>query len=139
MQKRKKSSAEYRLFVLPSYSEVAKKQEIAFRLETVREFSNFSYAIAVEERLTGGTLTWKIHGLRSPGISLPATGPATFVKKYDNLKGVYLFSITKLDGVENTFTLDISEQGVSVVKSPKQTFLEILTAPVSELTPTTET
>jgi hypothetical protein len=137
MPKRKKSPTEYRLFVFPSYSEVAKKHGIVFRLETVKEFSNFSYAIAVEERLMENTISWKIHGLRSPGISLPATGPATFVKKYENLKGVYLFTITKLDGEENTFTLNVFEQKVSVVKAPRQAFLEILTS-VDELIPTTE-
>lgn len=137
MPKRKKSPTEYRLFVFPSHSEVAKKQGIVFRLETVKEFSNFSYAIAVEERLMENTISWKIHGLRSPRISLPATGPATFVKKYENLKGLYLFTITKLDGEENTFTLNVSEQKVSVVKAPRQAFLEILTS-VDELIPATE-
>jgi len=137
MQKRKKSPIEYRLLISPSYSEVSKKQGIVFRLETVKEFSSFRYAIAVEERLMEDTITWKIHGLRSPGISLPATGPATFMKKYEDLKGTYLFTITKLDGVEKTFTLDIYEQKVSVVKAPKQKFLEILTS-VDELTPATE-
>jgi hypothetical protein len=137
MPKRKKSPTEYRLFVFPSHSEVAKEQGIVFRLETVREFSNFSYAISVEERLTENTISWKIHGLRSPGITLPATGPATFVKKYENLKGVYLFTIMKIDGEENTFTLDVLEQKVSVVKAPKRAFLEILPS-VDELTPATE-
>jgi hypothetical protein len=137
MPKRKKSQTEYRLFVFPSHSEVAKKQGIVFRLETAKEFSNFSYAITVEERLTDKTISWKIHGLRSPRIGLPATGPATFVKKYENLKGLYLFTIAKLDGEENTFTLNVLEQKVSIVKAPRQAFLEILTS-VDELIPATE-
>lgn len=137
MRKRKKSLIEYRLLISRSYSEASRKLGIVFRLETVKEFSSFNYAIAVEEQLTGNTIIWKIHGLRSPAISLPATGPATFVKKYEDLKGSYLFTITKLDGAENTFTLDIFEQKVSVVKAPRQKFLEILTS-VDELTPATE-
>jgi len=137
MQKKKKSSIEYRLLISRSLSEAARKQEIVFRLETVKEFSSFNYAIAVEEQLTGDTIVWRIHGLRSPAISLPATGPATFVKKYEGLKGVYLFTLTKLDGAENTFTLDISGRKVSVIKAPKHRFIEILTS-VGELTHTTE-
>jgi hypothetical protein len=137
MQKRKKSLIEYRLLISRSYSEVSRKHGIVFRLETAKEFSSFNYAIAVEEQLIENTMIWKIHGLRSPAISLPATGPATFVKKYEDLKGSYLFTITKLDGAENSFILDISEQKVSVVKAPRQRFLEILIA-VDELTPATE-
>jgi len=137
MQKRKKSQIEYRLLISRFHSEAASKQGIVFRLETVKEFSSFNYAIAVEEQLMGNTITWKIHGLRSPAISLPAIGPATFVRKYEDLKGSYVFTITKLDGAENTFALDILDQKVSVVKAPKQKFLEILTS-VDELTPATE-
>jgi hypothetical protein len=137
MRKRKKSQIEYRLLISRFHSEAGSKQGVVFRLETVKEFSNFSYAIAVEEQLRGNTIIWKIHGLRSPAISLPATGPATFVKKYEELKGSYLFTITKLDGAENTFALDILDQKVSVVRAPKQKFLEILSS-VEELTPATE-
>jgi hypothetical protein len=137
MQKKKKSPIEYRLLISRSHGEVTRKQEIVFRLETVKEFSSFNYAIAVEERLTGNTIAWKIHGLRSPAISLPAIGPATFVKKYEDLKGLYLFTITKLDGAENTFTLDVVERKVSVIKAPKHKFIEILTS-MDELTPATE-
>ena len=128
MRKKKQGHAEYRLLIFPSFSEVTKKFSTLFRLETVKEFANFSYEIAVEERVLNNTISWKIHGLRSPQVSLPATGPAAFAKKYENLRGVYEFTITKLDGAENSFTLSILEQKVSVVKVPKHRFIKVLTS-----------
>jgi hypothetical protein len=125
MRKRKKSPIEYRLSIFPSHGELPMKRSMVFRLETVKEFSNFSYAIAVEEQTIGDAIVWKVHGLRAPEISLPAVGPATYEKQYENLRGVYSFTVMKLDGVENTFTLDIVDEKVSVVKTPKHRFLEI--------------
>jgi hypothetical protein len=110
---------------------------MVFRLETVKEFSNFSYAIAVEEQMTEDAIIWKVHGLRAPEISLPAVGPATYEKQYENLRGVYSFTVMKLDGVENTFTLDIVDEKVSVIKTPRHRFLEILT-PAHAMTSTLE-
>ena len=125
MKRKKRPHLEYRLFVLPSFNEVTKKYSTVFRLETIKEFSNFSYEIAVEEMIVGSSIRWKIHGLRSPGISLPSTGPAAFTKKHNNLSGMYEFTLTKLDGAENTFTFHIHDGEVSLVKSPRQKFLEI--------------
>jgi hypothetical protein len=127
MRKRKKSPIEYRLSIFPSHTELPMKHAMVFRLETVKEFSNFSYAIAVEERMTDDAIIWKVHGLRAPEISLPAVGPATYEKKYENLRRVHSFTIVKLDGVENTFSLDIVDEKVSVIKTPRHRFLEILT------------
>jgi hypothetical protein len=125
MRKKKKSPIEYRLSIFPSRGEVPMKHGMVFRLETVKEFTNFSYAIAVEEQMAGDAIVWKVHGLRAPEISLPAIGPATYEKQYENLRGVFSFTVMKLDGVENTFTLDIVDEKVSVVKTPKHRFLEI--------------
>jgi hypothetical protein len=126
MRKKKKSPIEYRLFIFPFRGETARKRGTVFRLETVKEFSNFSYTIAVEERLTEDAIIWKIHGLRAPEISLPATGPASYERKYENLRGVLSFTIMKLDGVENTFTLDFFNRKVSIIKAPRRGFLEVL-------------
>jgi hypothetical protein len=138
MRKRKKSPIEYRLSIFPSHGEVPMKRAMVFRLETVKEFSNFSYAIAVEEQMTGDAIIWKVHGLRAPEISLPAVGPATYDKQYQNLRGVYSFTVMKLDGVENTFTLEIVDEKVSVIKMPRHRFLEILT-PAHAMTTAPET
>ena len=135
MRKKRRTHLEYRLFILPSFSQATKKPSRLFRLETVKEFANFTYEIAADEMIVGNSIVWKIRGLRSPEISLPASGPARFTKMYDSLKGVYEFTITKLDGGENTFTINFLDRSTSVIKAPKQKFIEIITS-TDELTPT---
>lgn len=137
MRKKKRTHLEYRLFILPSFSQATKKPATLFRIETVKEFANFTYEIAVDEKVLGNTIAWKIRGLRSPDISLPATGPATFSKIHENLRGVYQFVVTKLDGVENSFTMNFHDRTISIIKAPKQKFIEIHTS-TDELTTASE-
>lgn len=138
MRKKRPTHLEYRLFILPSFSQATKKPATLFRIETVKEFANFTYEIAADEKIVGNSIVWKIRGLRSPEISLPATGPAAFSKMYENLRGVYEFAVTKLDGVENSFTINFQDQRISIIKSPKQKFIEIHTS-TDELTSAGET
>lgn len=125
--RRKKNRLEYRLFIVPTYDEVSKKWSTLFRLETVQEFSAFQYEIAVEEKVAERRIEWRVRGLRSPAISLPHSGPALFTRKYNKLRGKYNLIIRGLDGMENEFTVDIGGRKVSLLKSPKEKFLEILT------------
>jgi len=130
---KKKQKLEYRVYVFPIYDEGSRKRSTLFRLETVEEFSAFQYEIAVEEKTADRRIEWKIRGLRSPAVTLPGTGPATFTKDYESLKGQYEFALRKLDGRENIFTLEIGEQRVSVLKAPRERFVEVLT-PTEKLT-----
>ncbi len=133
MQKKKRTHIEYRLFILPSFHQATKKPTTLFRIETVKEFANFTYEIAVDEKVIGNTIAWRIRGLRSPEISLPATGPAIFSKTHENLRGVYQFVVTKLDGAENSFTMKFHDRTISIINAPKKKFIEIHT-PTDELT-----
>ena len=128
MKKRKEAHIEYRLFVFPSYKEVTRKATTTFRLQTTEQFSNFSYEIVVKDKVEEKKLSWSIHGLRSPAVSLPSSGPAIFKKEYENLKGVHDFIITKLDGEENVFSLSLAENKIAILKSPKRPFVDIVTS-----------
>ncbi len=136
MRKKKKPNLEYRLFILPAFDEVRRKHSTLFRLETVKEFSTFNYEIVMDTKVADRKIIWNIHGLRSPAMSLPHFGAATFTRHYEDLRGKYEFMITKLDGAENAFTLNLTEQKVTVTKSPRQRFIEILTS-AKFITPTT--
>ena len=126
MRKRKRPHIEYQLFVFPSYKEVRRKATTTFRLQTTEQFSNFSYEIVVKDKVEEKKISWSIHGLRSPAVSLPSSGTAIFKKEYENLKGVHDFIITKLDGEENAFTLSLAENKVAILKSPKKPFVDIV-------------
>lgn len=134
--RRKKNQLEYRLFIVPTYDEVSKKWSTLFRLETVQEFSAFQYEIAVEEKVAERRIEWRVRGLRSPAINLPHSGPAVFTRTYNNLRGKYHFIIRRYDGTENEFILNIENEEISLLKSPKEKFLEILTS-AEALTPRT--
>jgi hypothetical protein len=126
MRKKKKSQLEFRLFVYPTYNETTRKWATAFRLQTIEQFSNFTYEIVVKDTVREKTISWSIRGLQSPTVHLPGSGPASFMKEYENLKGVYEFVISKLDGAENAFTLRVASDEVAILNSPKTPFVEII-------------
>ena len=119
--------AEYRLLVCHKYSAQFKAMVVRVALRTIDEFSNFLYDIVVEDTIKGNTLSLNIHGLRAPRQTLPAFGPATFSKEYRDLEHIEEIVVAKLDGVENTFQVKISRDSVAVKKSPKETFVQLIT------------
>jgi hypothetical protein len=118
---------EYRLLITPRFDERQKKTFTFVEMHTVTEFTNFLYEIIVEDSVENDNLHLKIHGLRAPKMSFPGTGPATFKKDFSNLTGRYTITITKLDRDENVFVVNISEQEVTLERSPKDKFIEIVT------------
>jgi hypothetical protein len=126
MPRKKRRPIEYRIFILPTFGEPPGRAGIVIRLETVAEFANFSYEIAVDELVIGNKIIWNIRGLRSPEISLPASGPAVFSKSYENVRGEVELTIKKRDGTENVFALEIDGDEISVLRSPKQKFVELV-------------
>jgi hypothetical protein len=117
---------EYRVLITPKYKEQENKLVTLIALRTVNEFTSFRYEIVVRSELSDRTLRLNIHGLRTPLLSLPGSGPATVMLEYDNLKGLYDVVISKLDREENIFSVFISEKKVSIKKSPERRFAEIV-------------
>ena len=118
---------EYRLLITPKYNERKKETVTLVALRTVNEFSNFRYELVVEPELTNNTLRLHIHGIRAPRLTLPESGPATFQMEYTNFKGIYTVIVTKLDQEENTFSVRISNENVTLEQSPNKMFVEIVT------------
>ncbi|HTX18495.1 MAG TPA: hypothetical protein VMG34_07530 [Bacteroidota bacterium] len=107
MAKKKYKGIEYRMLILPFYDETLKKHGTAFLIETVKQFSNFSYEIVVEESRSEGHLTWALHGLRAPELLMPSFGGAQYRKVYFDLKGTVGFTLKKIDGELNEFKLKV--------------------------------
>jgi hypothetical protein len=118
---------EYRLFITPRYDERKKEVLTYIALRTVTEFRNFHYEIIVTPELAGNTLTLGIHGLRAPQVTIPGSGPAEFSAELKEMKGRYTVIISKLDKMQNSFTINISNNTVTVEKSPEPRFVDIVT------------
>ncbi len=122
-----KFSLEYRLLIVPRYKEAEKKSVTLFALRTVNEFTSFRYEIVVAAKLEERTLRLNIHGLRAPQLSLPGAGPALFETEFELVRGTYSVVVSKLDREENTFSVQISPEKVTVEVSPDGKFVDIVT------------
>jgi hypothetical protein len=108
MAKKTRKGGEYRMLIQPTYDETLKKAGTLFLIETVKQFSSFSYEVVVEETREEKQLTWALHGLRAPELLMPSFGGAQFKKIYFDLKGIQTFILKKIDGEMNEFKLKIS-------------------------------
>ncbi len=127
MAAKKKAEIEYRLLIVPAFDETLQKHGTLFLVETVKQFTNFNYQILIEDSLVRRTLTWKIHGLSAPAMSMPAVGGAKFDKIYFDLNGTLHFTIFKKDGHENTVTVKVLPGGIKVVELPEHPFMTVYT------------
>jgi len=121
-----KSTIEYRLSIIPSYSEQKKKRYLLFVLETVREFSSFQYDLVVDEKMNSNTITLKIQGLKPHPLTMPGFGSAQFRKEYYGLRGTYTLNIIRQDRAKNQFRIHVSGKKVEIVKGVlKRKFVEV--------------
>jgi hypothetical protein len=118
---------EYRLLITPQCKNDGQKQTTLFLLETVKSFASFRYDLSVEETMDKKTIKYRILGLKTPQLSLPAAGRARFMREYENLQGTYDVVIEGLDGKANTFSVRISPQHVKLMSKPARTFIHITT------------
>lgn len=122
-----KENSEYRLLITPQYNERGQKYTTLFVLETVKFFASFRYDLSVEETVDKKTIKYRVLGLKTPHLSLPATGHAQFMREYDNLKGTYEVVVEGLDGKSNTFSVRIAPQQVRLMSTPSQSFISVCT------------
>jgi hypothetical protein len=123
---KKNQPIEYRLLVRFSYDERQKKTGILFLLETVMQFTNFSYFIDVKDSINQRELQWTLHGLRAPSKNMPSTGTARFQKVYFNLPKSVRFTLVKTGTVKAETELSFSGTSVASSKSASA-FLKIYT------------
>jgi hypothetical protein len=128
MAKTRHKGVEYRMLIQPTYDETLKKSGTMFLIETVKQFSNFSYEVVVEEVLEGKQLIWSLHGLRAPELLMPSFGGAQFRKVYYDLKGTYVFILKKIDGGVNEFHVKILPSSVTLQHGPDTPFVSFYTS-----------
>ena len=111
-------ASEYRLTVLPHVNDRTFAPTTLVTLETAQAFAAFRYDLTVEEKRTDNTVTFRVLGLNTPSLSLPSSGPARFVREYDDLRGTIQFTVVGLDGNKSTCTLRIGPKKIDVVRGP---------------------
>jgi hypothetical protein len=125
---KKPQEIEYRLIIAPQYNERKQVPTTLVTIETAKAFASFRYELSVKETEKGKRLHYKILGLKAPQLDLPSSGPARFVREYEAFKGKYELVIESLDGTENAFEISATQKSVTLIKSPKTPFIEVVVA-----------
>lgn len=130
MPKKKKitSEYEYRMILQSTFNELRQVPTTTVTLETTQQFASFRYELSVKETVSDRTLRFVILGLKAPRLSLPATGPAQFVREYDRLHGTYTIVVEHLDGTSNAFVVRFASSQIKVLEKPTHPFVELVVA-----------
>ena len=118
---------EFRLTVVPHFDTVRHRTVTRVVLETTQTFASFTYGISVEELREGSSITYRVLGLKAPGLALPSSGTARFQKDYEGLTGEHTFTVVGLDGAERRCTVAIDADGVREVSAPTRRGLILIT------------
>ena len=119
------SGAEFRLALSPAVSERTGRPVTLVVLQTVKSFSTFRYALAVDDRREKETLRLKVLGLRTPSLDLPATGPAEFRKEYEDLAGDVTVIVEGMDGSRSSVAAHIAPGRVTITAPATGRALEV--------------
>jgi hypothetical protein len=116
----------FRLGISSIIDERDQRRKIRVILETVQSFSSFVYELSVDERHNRNSLHLKALGLRPPHLSIPASGRAKFERLYDDFSGTVDITVEGLDGRTDTFSVHVTETGVTLLNAPPKPFTELI-------------
>lgn len=83
------------------YDKVQKKQKTGFIIESVANFSSFTYEIIHDVRKNKNEIIITLLGIRNIDNSVPRIGPATAEIFFDDLFGEHTVYVVKQDGCIN--------------------------------------
>jgi hypothetical protein len=130
MARKRHHDPEYILRVFHHQDERTQQKNIAFVLETTKEFTNFNYQILLDATTFSNTIVLRILGLQTTALTMPGVGAARGRAEFANLHGFYVLNIVKLDGEANQFRLHFTPAKISVVEAPPQPFVVLSPEPV---------
>jgi hypothetical protein len=131
-----KKEPEYRLLVTPHLAERTQQFVTRIILETTKTFATFRYELSVGEKIVPGAILISVLGFKTPHLTLPQSGPARFQRDYEGLKGTYALTIEGIDRRSTTFSVRISMKKVDLIKSPRNTFVQLITDAARWTSPT---
>lgn len=124
--KPKPAAHEYLLTVFQKYDEIKNKYFTLIRLQTVKEFTNFKYELAVEEEVEKYKIRYKLLGINTPKLLIPGGGAAVFERTYEQLTGEYEIEVVNLDGETNFFKIKFLKNKILLFKEQQKSFIDIL-------------
>jgi hypothetical protein len=125
---KKTRAPDYRLLIAPHTNERTDSPTTLIVLETAQSFAAFRYELSVDEERTETSLTLRVRGLRTPSLSIPEPGHASYAREYDGLRGTLAVSVIGLDGTASRFTVRIAPGRVELVTPPAGGALTVVTS-----------
>jgi hypothetical protein len=98
---KKPGKLEYLCKAYYKYDEAGRKQYSAFSIETVVEFTSFSYEVSVDVIKEKNTLNFILMGLKAKMNAVPDVQPARTEILFEDLIGDYTVNVVKQDGAIN--------------------------------------
>lgn len=118
----------YRLAVFPAVHPTTAVRVTRIVLESAQSFATFQYELSVTATHSGGTIRFRVLGLKAPQNLLPMAGPARFVSDVEGLSGRVDLVFEGIDRKPILCTIDVRPAGVKIVKPPVSGRLSLLAA-----------
>jgi len=118
---KKPDKLEYLCKAFYKYDESVKKQYCVIAIETVVEFTSFSYEVSVEVVKEKNILNFILMGLKAKTNVVPVVQPARTELLFEDLIGDYTINVVKQDGAINTgeFHFNIYKKEILLTKQYK--------------------
>ncbi|MEW6702951.1 MAG: hypothetical protein AB1298_09580 [Bacteroidota bacterium] len=98
---KKSDKLEYLCKIFYKYDQAVKKQYCVFAIETIIEFTNFSYEISIETIQEKNVISFVLMGLKAKTDVVPFVQPARTELYFQDLVGDYTVNVVKQDGAIN--------------------------------------
>lgn len=99
---KKPDKIEYLCKAYYKYDDIARKQYSVFAIETIVEFTSFSYEVSVEVIKEKNVFNFILMGLKAKTNVVPLVQPAITELLFEDLVGDYIVNVVKQDGAINT-------------------------------------
>ena len=118
---KKPDRLEYLCKAFYRYDESVKKQFCVFAIETVVEFTSFSYEVSVDFVKERNVFNFILMGLKAKTNVVPLIQPARTESLFEDLVGDYVVNVVKQDGAINTgeFHFNIYKKEILLTKQYK--------------------
>jgi hypothetical protein len=99
---KKPDKLEYICKAFYKYDETVRKQYCVFAIETIVEFTSFSYEVTIEVLHEKNEFNFILMGLKAKTNVVPLVQPARTELLFEDLVGDYIVNVVKQDGAINT-------------------------------------
>ncbi len=118
---KKPDKIEYLCKAFYKYDDMARKQYCVFAIETIVEFTSFSYEVSIDVIQEKNVINFVLMGLKAKTNVVPLVQPARTELRFQDLVGDYIVNVVKQDGAINTgeFHFNIYKKEIVLIKQYK--------------------